>query len=197
MEERARKVNSTLGRNAVQLLGEMVDPRVIYDAADIVVGMGGSALRGMAFGKPVIIVGEGTYSRILTPETAREFLYFGIYGTQCRADATDELATQIRSLVVSPERRRYLGTFSRDFVVSNFALNKISDDLNRYLHMACAHERPLFGTAVDAVRMVALRRCQPVVPRFVRKWVHARETRQVQIASGSAAGFGTRHLREE
>ena len=58
IEELAAEVNSRLGREAVQLLGAMVDPRPAYAAADIVIGMGTSVVRGMAFDKPVIVVGE-------------------------------------------------------------------------------------------------------------------------------------------
>ena len=39
------------------LAGEMLDPRPAYAAADVVLGMGGSALRGMAFGKPLVVQG--------------------------------------------------------------------------------------------------------------------------------------------
>ena len=58
LERLARETNVELGREAVLLTGALIDPRPAYAAADIVVGMGGSALRGMAFGKPVVVVGE-------------------------------------------------------------------------------------------------------------------------------------------
>ena len=51
LERRANEVNTELGRSAVVLTGPLLDPRPAYASADIVVGMGGSALRGMAFGE--------------------------------------------------------------------------------------------------------------------------------------------------
>ena len=51
----------TAGRQVVLLTGEIADPRPAYAAADVVVGQGGSALRGMAFGKPLVVVGEGRF----------------------------------------------------------------------------------------------------------------------------------------
>ena len=54
------------GRQVVLLTGEIADPRSAYAAADVVVGQGGSALRGMAFGKPLIVVGEEGFSELLT-----------------------------------------------------------------------------------------------------------------------------------
>ncbi len=62
------------------LTGAMVDPRPAYAAADVVVGMGGSALRGMAFGKAVIVVGERNFAEIFDPDTAERFYDRGIYG---------------------------------------------------------------------------------------------------------------------
>ena len=45
LESLSKNVNAVLRREAVTLAGEWVDPRPAYAAADIVVGMGGSALR--------------------------------------------------------------------------------------------------------------------------------------------------------
>ena len=63
----AEETNAEIGRQAVVLTGMLLDPRPAYAAADIVVGMGGSSLRGIAFGKPVIIVGEKGFSAPFTP----------------------------------------------------------------------------------------------------------------------------------
>lgn len=56
--ERAQTVNTAAGRDVVRLTGALVDPRAAYDAADIVVGMGTSAGRAMAFAKPTVVIGE-------------------------------------------------------------------------------------------------------------------------------------------
>ena len=47
---------------------------------DIVLGMGTSAQKGMAFGKPVVIQGERGYWETLTPENMSQFLYHNFYG---------------------------------------------------------------------------------------------------------------------
>lgn len=80
VEARAARINSLVGRNAVVLVGEMSDPRPGYAAADVIIGQGGSALRGMAFGKPLVVVGEDGFSELLTPESAPTFLQQGWYG---------------------------------------------------------------------------------------------------------------------
>ena len=77
LEELAREANASLGRPAVVLAGAMVDPRPAYAAADIVVGMGSSSMRGMAFGKPVVVVGERGFSAPLDPGDGRHLLPHG------------------------------------------------------------------------------------------------------------------------
>ncbi len=61
------------------MTGQMTDPRDAYAAADIMLGMGGSALRAMAFAKPLVVQGERGYWRLLTPESLDFFLDKGWY----------------------------------------------------------------------------------------------------------------------
>jgi L-malate glycosyltransferase len=58
LQQRAEQVNRRCGRPLVTLTGPSLNPRLAYAAADVVVGMGSSALRAMAIGKPVIVQGE-------------------------------------------------------------------------------------------------------------------------------------------
>ena len=78
VEEAAAAANARAGRRVVVLAGEMVDPRPAYAAADVVLGMGGSALRGMAFGKPLVVAGVGGFWKLLTPDSAPLFLGAGL-----------------------------------------------------------------------------------------------------------------------
>src|SRR4051794_36571200 len=70
----AAEVNARAGRGTVVLTGELADPRPAYAAADIVLGMGGSALRAMAFAKPLVVLGELGFAEVLTAESAATFL---------------------------------------------------------------------------------------------------------------------------
>jgi glycosyltransferase involved in cell wall biosynthesis len=81
LSARAAEVNRRLGRDAVVLTGAMVDPREAYAAADVVVGMGGSALRALAFARPLVVLGEDGFSEVFSPATADRFLWAGFYGT--------------------------------------------------------------------------------------------------------------------
>jgi glycosyltransferase involved in cell wall biosynthesis len=170
----ARLVNAALDREAVIMAGEMLDPRPAYAAADIVVGMGGSALRAMAFGKPVIVVGAAGFAKPLTSATFHEFLYRGIYGNAGPHDA-DELADHIRWLAFSSARREAIGAFSREFVLRHFALQQVCADLDRYLRTAISLPVSRWSACLDLGRTISLLGFGPAIPRFVRRIVHHRE----------------------
>ena len=124
MEEAAALANDRAGRRAVVLTGELTDPRPAYAAADIVLGMGGSALRSLAFGKPLIVQGEHGYFRTLTPESADEFRWQGWYGIgPGSAFGSSALRSELSGLLTSADRRRELGAYGRR-VVEEFSLER-------------------------------------------------------------------------
>ena len=129
--ERAAKADAAAGCRVVSLAGEMPDPRPAYAASDVVVGQGGSALRGMAFGKPLVVVGEDGYSELLTPLSAPIFLRRGWYGLGrgSLGSGTVALRDALEGLVKSPELRRQLGAFGRQLVVDRFTLKHAAEVL--------------------------------------------------------------------
>ena len=123
LQQRADMVNSHLGQRAVLLMGPMVDPGPAYAAADVVVGMGGSILRGMAFGKPAVVVGEAGFSAIVSPSTSDYFLRNGFWGVGQSSDETTTLLAQLRTLLEDPDRRTQLGGFGRQLVLQHYNLS--------------------------------------------------------------------------
>jgi glycosyltransferase involved in cell wall biosynthesis len=126
VEAAAAAANALAGSRAVVLTGQLLDPRPAYAAADVVLGMGGSALRGMALGKPLIVQGERGFWRLLTPESAPAFLYHGWYGlgsdTDGRGAGASRLAEILRGLLDEPDSWSGLGAYGRSLVVSRFSL---------------------------------------------------------------------------
>jgi L-malate glycosyltransferase len=180
LELQAAQINSKLGRSAVILTGELLDPRPAYACASFVVGMGGSALRGMAFGKPTIIVGARGFTAPFTPGTAEFFLYHGMFGTGDESASTDRLATHIRNLIVSdPDHLSALGEFSRQFVVDNFAVDKVCAQLDEYCHTAVALRRTLFVSAFDSIRTTAVFYSAKIAPQAIRQMIKKREKKNV------------------
>jgi glycosyltransferase involved in cell wall biosynthesis len=157
LEERANEVNEYVGRPAVLVARGLLDPRPAYAAADIVLGMGGSSLRGMAFGKPVIVVGERGFSAPFTPETAPDFYYKGMYGLGDGNPGNDSLARSIRNLAEDAEKRSALGHFSRNFVVQHFDLHTVSARFAEFCRRTAAARGPQFPiAAADALRTAAV-----------------------------------------
>jgi glycosyltransferase involved in cell wall biosynthesis len=124
---RARAANAALGRPSVVLAGQMVDPRVAYDAADIVLGMGHSALRAMAFAKPVIVLGEAGFAVTLEPATLPMFAYDGIFGVGDGGDAAARISQALRALMDDPQLRTRLGDWGRSVVTRDFSMERAVD----------------------------------------------------------------------
>jgi len=118
----ADELNATASSTVITLTGELLDPRPAYAAADLVIGMGSSSLRAMAFGKPVIVVGERGFSEIVEPSTVGRFLSGGFYGLGDGDISPMRLADQIRRLAADAALRADLGSFGRSLVEERFAL---------------------------------------------------------------------------
>lgn len=136
IERQAQAANTALGRKAILLTGALADPRPAYAAADIVLGMGGSALRGMAFGKPVIVAGEKGFARPFCPQSVDTFETTGFYGIGRGDGETYHLENMIRGLARDSLLRGAIGAFGQDYVTKNHALDKLSGDLADYCEEA-------------------------------------------------------------
>ncbi|WP_237047961.1 glycosyltransferase family 4 protein [Lentzea guizhouensis] len=123
--ERAEKANARAGRRAVVLTGQLADPRPAYAAADIAVGMGGSALRALSFGKPLVVLGLDGFSELVTRESLPRFLSGGWWGFG--GDGVPSLTASLRRLVESPGLRAELGEFGRKLVVDRFSLRRAAE----------------------------------------------------------------------
>jgi glycosyltransferase involved in cell wall biosynthesis len=122
LRERAAAVNRRRGREVVTFTGALADPREAYAAGDVVVGMGSSALRGLAIGRPVVVQGEEGFSKPFTPATLPYFLHSGFWGRAQDGWTPHFLAEQLADLLADPVRRAELGGFGRDTVVERFSI---------------------------------------------------------------------------
>src|SRR5690606_21346936 len=85
-------------------------------------GMGSSALRALAIGRPVVVQGEQGFSEICEPATLPVFLHQGVYGVGDNAPGAGRLAGQLEVLLRDGHRRRVLGRFGRSLVTERFSL---------------------------------------------------------------------------
>lgn len=122
---RAALINAATGRETVTLTGELADPRPAYAAADVVLGMGGSALRGLSFGKPLVVQGERGFWELLTPDSLPTFLWQGWYGSGpgTGGEGQTALLAILRALMEDEQLRRELGAFGRQVVEERYSLD--------------------------------------------------------------------------
>ena len=156
--EHAEKANARAGRRAVVLTGELFDPRPAYAAADIMLGMGGSALRSLAFGRPLVVQGEKGFWELLTPDTCGLFLQQGWYGVADGTGGAERLAAILRALVADPARRAELGAYGRRLAEERFSLTRsarVQEDIYFDALAAARAGRRLLGQGGEGIRSLS------------------------------------------
>lgn len=126
---KAARVNAQAERNIVVLTGELKDPRPAYAIADVAIGMGGSALRALAFGKPLVVQGENGFWELLTPSSLAQFLWRGWYGIGAgRAEGADKLACILCDVLADEKLKLELGRFGFGVVQGRFSLQRAASN---------------------------------------------------------------------
>lgn len=124
VQEAAAMANNNANNNVVTLTGQLLDPRPAYASANAVLGMGGSALRGLAFAKPLIVQGEKGYFRLLDENSVQDFLWQGWYGVGSPdSNAEARLSGILKRLIDNPQLLASLGQFGHHLVQNRFSLS--------------------------------------------------------------------------
>lgn len=173
---RAKRVNERHERTVVEAVGLRTDPSDVYAAADVVVGMGSSAIRGMAFGKPLVVHGEGGFWRLLDPGTADGFLHNGWFGED--GAGVRDLERALTHLFDRPRLREDLGRYGRQLARGRYSLDRAGQALSGiYREVAATHPTPartmasLARSAVQVAKFRAsIRLSNPVRQQ---RWSHA------------------------
>ena len=129
LRELAETVNAEFGRRAVIFTGARSDPRPAYLAADISIGMGGSASRALAFGNPLIVQGENGWNRIFTPHSSAGLFRNSFWSDERSDDPARELAGLLNELADDSDLRASLGQFGESFAQSHFGLPQMTERL--------------------------------------------------------------------
>lgn len=148
----ADDANTHLYREAVILTGEIDDPKPVYAAADIVLGMGESALRGLAFGKPLIVIGHKGFAAPFTPTTAATFSETGFFGTGDGTPDSRNMEDALWPIAQRPQLRAQLGPFGRDYVVHSHSLENVGGQLADFCQAAVAMPATIRSDILDAAR---------------------------------------------
>lgn len=129
LERQAVAVNQRHRRQVVVMAGPLADPRPAYSAADVVIGMGGSAARALSFGKPLIVAGEFGWYTTFTEQNADELFRNSFWSDSIMDAPVDRLVSSLEDLLSDPEKRDALGTYGRDFAVGRFGLRAMAAEL--------------------------------------------------------------------
>lgn len=186
LQQRAAAVNARWGREVVSLPGPDMDPRPAYAAADVVVGMGSSALRALAIGRPVVVQGEAAFSEVFEPATLDLFLRQGFYGLADNAEGPARLAGQLERLLADPERRKALGAFGRQVVAERFSLKRaVQVQLDIYEQVLREPGRRTLPDAMRSARRAFMREVENHDPRRKRQILTRQQKLLVTARQGS------------
>ncbi|MER6399789.1 glycosyltransferase family 4 protein [Kitasatospora sp. NPDC001603] len=168
LRTRAASANAALGRQAVLVPGQLADPRPAYDAADIVLGMGGSALRGLAFAKPVVVHGAAGYTAVHEPGPLVEpHASRCMYGFGDGSRVPDPLVDQLRGLLDDPDRRARLGAWGREWVDGRFSLDGVTTAFEDLYARALARPARVTGWLKDLEQMTRYEFTKPAALRLL------------------------------
>ena len=127
--------------------------------------MGGSALRGLAHGAPVIVVGTGGFATTFTPQSKDVFYRDGFFGKESQVDPVARLAGLLGELM-DPSTRKALGEFGLEEVSARFSLEVAGDRLEQ-IYAAAIADRTQRGSLMDAASVWVLASARIAVDRVV------------------------------
>ena len=136
------------GGGAVTLLEEVADPRPVYAAADVVLGLGTSVLRGMAMGRPSIVLGPEGQAVAVSDAAVPDLVATGWLASGPPA-APGELAGLIEGLLDAPEPAATIG---RTAVLAERDTPRIVEGLEPVLARADAEPPSRLAARVDVLR---------------------------------------------
>lgn len=151
LEQAAAEVNKTVGRDVVTLLGAKHEPRPYYLAADVVVGMGSSALRAMSLSRPLLVQGEQGFWAVADQHTLPMFLNQGWFGVGDGEGSVERCTVELERLIrASPGERAELGRFGRELVVERYSLAQAAAQLKEFYDQARSAQAPSMSQRVLA-----------------------------------------------
>lgn len=167
LEMLAEDVNRELERRAVVFAGAMADPRPAYADATIVLGMGGSAARALAFGKPLVVTGEHGWFRTFGPDSSAELFRGSFWSDQVDPSPTEALVSCLCPLIDDANMRAELGVFGRAFAEEHFGAVVMAERLLEVYEQALGDHRRrswFLDTESDAKRVTD--RLRTKIPAF-------------------------------
>lgn len=115
------EINNKIGRQGIILPGAIVNANVLLQYADIVIGIGRSALEGMFWGKPTIIVGENGFAGVVEENTVKELGYYNFSGRNIKGFVSyKKLEDIICKILENHSYALKIGMFGRQYLEQEF-----------------------------------------------------------------------------
>ena len=136
---------------AVRVLGELVDPRPAYAAADVVLGLGTSVLRGMAQARPAIALGADGEAVVVDEGSIPALVPTGWLATGAPV-SPEGLADLVESLLDDPARAAAASEAGRAAVVAERDGDRVAELVEPVLAAMIADPPSRLVVAVDVAR---------------------------------------------
>jgi phosphatidyl-myo-inositol alpha-mannosyltransferase len=149
----AHRVNARHGRRVVVTAGLLSDPSAVLASADVVLGMGSSVLRGMAFAKPAVVLGADGYCEPVIPRTVETLDWHGFHGVGDGGEF--QLLPHLLELALDASERRRRGAWSRAVVEEHHSLRRAALLLENIYGNALARRNGLAERAGSLARSAA------------------------------------------
>ncbi len=137
------ELNRDTGRQTVRLLGPILETPQFVAWSDLFIGIGRSAMEGMAGGKPTLVVGENGLAGIIEPETAAELRYHNLSGRNLTRAVQPSLMAEAVERIMS-DRGEYdrLAAFARRYALEQYDYRAGAEELEK-VYAAALEDPPL------------------------------------------------------
>jgi glycosyltransferase involved in cell wall biosynthesis len=128
----AEKINLSLNRKSVHVIGSRYDVLPYYLESNIIIGTGRVALEALSCEGTVIAAGSEGYIGIVSKDNKEEMwdLYFGDHKGKVGIKSSS-LTQSIEYLINLKKNSLQLGKWSRKWCIEKFELGKITDEIMR------------------------------------------------------------------
>jgi glycosyltransferase involved in cell wall biosynthesis len=126
------ELNRNTGRQTVRLLGPILETPQFIAWSDLFIGIGRSAMEGMAGGKPTLVVGEKGLAGVVEPETAAELRYYNLSGRNLKRTVQPSLMTEAVERIMR-DRGEYdrLAAFARRYALEQYDYRPGAEELEK------------------------------------------------------------------
>lgn len=129
LEEKVNKINAQLGKRYIVLTGGRTDIYKFAAMSDVFVGVSRSALEAMACEKPVIVAGNEGYLGIFDEDKLENAIDTNFCCRGLVESSPQLLLNDLTTLLTNEnQENERLGSFSREIILKNYSLSKMTND---------------------------------------------------------------------